>query len=571
MGKKMGKKLDCIIVGYNDSDLNRLIANVKAMERYSGAYRHMMQNVLSVDGTCASYMDYLNQILETASGTNPCLHPMEMPNLAAWHLKSVLTRHDLTAQVVNFYNREKETLKGLLEQDPLAIAVTTTYYVDYHPIQEIIRFIRACNPKTNIIVGGPHVLNICQTQNDITTQDFQMDTIDADIYINDSQGEATLCRVLKELKQGSKRRLTTVPNLIFRRNIDEGERKNPQSLEGKAQEGDDQTAYVRTPPERENNDLDQNTMDWRLVPESLLGNTILIRTSRSCAFNCAFCTYPAVAGPLTLASVDVVEKEMIVLHELGVRNLVFIDDTFNVPLPRFKSILRMMIKNGFHFNWYSFFRCSHSDEEAMDLMKASGCKTVYLGIESGDETILRNMNKRASPEDYTRGIQGLKERGILTFASFVVGFPGETPTTIQNTMNFIERCQPTYYKAELYYHSDRAPVGKERKTYNLRGGGFSWSHATMDWREASDWIDTMYQKIQGSTVFPLYMFDFWAIPYLHGKGLSLEQIDRFVKCCHPILLENRNHGEGVKRRKPLINAELHSLAQDMAVSMGLSG
>lgn len=561
----MRKILDCIIVGYNDVDLNSLISNVKAMERYSGAYRHMMQNVLSVGDKWISYMDCLNLILEKASGMDLSLHPMKMPNLAAWYLKSFLMQRDFTVEVVNFFNQEKEYLAELLQQNPLAIAVTTTFYVDHHPIQEIVRFVRARNPETKIIIGGPHIFNVCQSQNDITTQDFQLDKIDADIYINDYQGETTLCRVLKELKKGKKQCLIDVPNLIYPSNMED-----QAALEREGQEEDDQTTYLRTPRELENNDMDKNVMDWRLVPKNVLGKTVLIRTARSCAFKCAFCTYPAVAGPLSLTCLDIVEKEMFLLHELGVKNLVFIDDTFNVPLPRFKSILRMMIKNGFRFNWFSFFRCSHSDDEALDLMKESGCKAVFLGIESGDETILSNMNKHASLEDYHRGIRGLKERGIITFASFVVGFPGETEVTIQNTIDLIERCRPTYYKVELYYHSDRAPVGKERDKYNLRGGGFSWLHATMDWRQACDWIYMMYKQIKGSTVFPLYMFDFWAIPYLYGKGLSLEQIDEFVKRCQPMLLENMDLDRVVKRQEPTLNAGLLSMAQDIAACQGFS-
>ncbi len=81
----------------------------------------------------------------------------------------------------------------------------------------------------------------------------------------------------------------------------------------------------------------------------------------------------------------------------------FIDDTFNVPLPRFKDLGRLMIQEQYNFNWFSYFRCSNSDEEAFDLMAKSGCKGVFLGIESGSPSILKNMNKAATIERYAEG------------------------------------------------------------------------------------------------------------------------------------------------------------------------
>ena len=102
-----------------------------------------------------------------------------------------------------------------------------------------------------------------------------------------------------------------------------------------------------------------------------------------------------------MASLETIEKELDSLKRLGyIKNLVFIDDTFNVPLPRFKDICRLMIEKDYQFNWFSYFRCSNSDEEAIELLAKSGCKGVFLGIESGSPTILKNMNKAATTEKY---------------------------------------------------------------------------------------------------------------------------------------------------------------------------
>jgi radical SAM superfamily enzyme YgiQ (UPF0313 family) len=72
----------------------------------------------------------------------------------------------------------------------------------------------------------------------------------------------------------------------------------------------------------------------------------------------------------------------------------------------------MMIKNKYEFKWNSFFRCQFADREVVELMKESGCEGVFMGIESGSDKILENMNKASRIEKYYEGIALLKEYDI---------------------------------------------------------------------------------------------------------------------------------------------------------------
>ena len=249
----------------------------------------------------------------------------------------------------------------------------------------------------------------------------------------------------------------------------------------------------RTATRAENNSLDTNYINWQSFPDEELGTTLQTRTARSCAFKCSFCNYPARAGALSLTSLDVLEQEFDSMRALGnVENLVFIDDTFNVPFPRFKDICRLMIKNNYAFNWFSYFRCSNSDEEAIELMARSGCKGVFLGIESGSPEILTNMNKAATIEKYHKGIELLRKYGIMTFGSFIVGFPGETSQTVQETIDFINEAKPDYFRAQMWYCEPGTPIQNQRSKYQIEGDGFVWTHSTMDSLEAMDHIDRLF-------------------------------------------------------------------------------
>jgi p-methyltransferase len=194
-----------------------------------------------------------------------------------------------------------------------------------------------------------------------------------------------------------------------------------------------------------------------------------------------------------------------------------------------------MIRKNYAFDWFSYFRCSNSDEEAVELMARSGCKGVFLGIESGSPSILANMNKAATIEKYATGIEMLRRHGIMTFGSFIIGFPGETNETVEETIDFIRDTKPDYYRAQMWYCEPGTPIQNERVKYDINGEGFVWNHATMDSLEAMDHIDRIFLTIDESLWLPQWSFDFWIIPYLLGKGISLAQFKEFMAQSHKLL------------------------------------
>jgi p-methyltransferase len=395
---------------------------------------------------------------------------------------------------------------------PRSVAITTTLYVEHTPIRQVVEFVRQHNPETKIIVGGPHIYNLCSTQASESLE-FILQAIGADIYIYDSQGELTLSQVVEQLRGNGD--LSRVPNLYYT---------------------EDGARFEKTDRQVEKNDMNAEAVDWKLFDPRDITPTVQTRTARSCAFSCSFCRYPVTAGKLTLTELGHIEDELRYFKSIGVQNLVFIDDTFNVPLPRFKDICRLMIRNKFDFNWYSFFRASNSDDEAIDLMVESGCKGVFLGIESGDPDILKNMSKHADPQKYRYALKRFNEVGIASFASIIVGFPGETQETYRNTWRFLEEARPTFYRAEVYYHYNNVPIAQRNEEFGFKGAGYSWKHNTMDWVRAGELVRHMYTNLRGPLVMPGYLFDFWALPYLTGKGFTIEQIKSFSEIAQGMLV-----------------------------------
>lgn len=82
---------------------------------------------------------------------------------------------------------------------------------------------------------------------------------------------------------------------------------------------------------------------------------------------------------------------------------------------------------------------------------------------------LNNMNKSADIDKYKEGIKLLKENGIVTMASFIIGFPGETYETVKDTINFIEETQPDFYRAQLWYCEPITPIWNKKDKYGIKG------------------------------------------------------------------------------------------------------
>lgn len=523
----MAAKLDCIIIGYNEIPFNRYESFLRKYGENSEAYRDLKFSFVDLGEQKLDYvglMNHVNSRAQHSNGSSETYKSGDIPNLAAAYLTTFLRRKGFQAQYINLFQYEKDRLIDFLAEDPVCVAITTTFYVVNLPVNEMVEFIRRHNSKVKIVVGGPLISNHHRNSRG---EEFAtaVEDMGADIYVIEGQGESTLARVVSCLKNGED--LGSVPNLAY---LDNGKLRH-------------------TKVAVENNSLDENMVDWRRFPEQDLGATIQTRTARSCAFKCSFCNYPTRAGALTLASLETIEKELDSMQQLGnVANAVFIDDTFNVPFPRFKEICRLMIRKKYNLNWFSYFRCSNSDEEAIELMARSGCKGVFLGVESGSPAILTNMNKSATVEKYTKGIEWLRQYGILTFASMITGFPGETERTVQESIDFIRETKPDYYRSQMWYCEPGTPIQNRREEFKIDGEGFVWNHATMDSLEAMDHIDRMFLTVKESLWLPQWSFDFWIIPYLLGKGISVDQFKHFMSEAQNLLtLEIASVPTGQKR------------------------
>lgn len=503
------KNIDCLLIGHNEVDFARYERYIRGMGTDSGAYKDLNLNFircLNEPYTVTDTFNLFSRHVHPSPGLNKPLSLGENFSNAVAYLGTYLHRRGFTFDYVNSFQDEKEELIRILEEENvLTIAVITTLYVSALPLIEIVDLIKKHNQTAKIIIGGPFISTQIRVLDPPSLQHLFKKVIGADFYVNSSQGEATLVKIIHALKHHLPP--DHINNIYYKT---DGE-------------------YLSTPVLAENNRLSENLVKWDLFADKL-GKAVSVRASLSCPFSCAFCGFPQHAGPFQPVSAEAIEQELKLLEQIdSVQMVYFIDDTFNVPQKRFKEILRMMIKNKFKWNWISSFRCQYADKETVQLMKESKCQGVFLGIESGNNQILENMNKRAVVEKYLRGIALLKQYDILTMGSFIIGFPGETSETAQDTMRFIKKSGIDFFRAQLWYCEPITPIWKQKDQYQLKGESFEWNHRTMDSKKASQLVDEIFLTIEEPVWVPQYHFDFIAIWNLMHRGMSLEQVKNFLK------------------------------------------
>ncbi len=504
----MKKKVDCLFIGHNQMDFSKHEESLRMMGIKSGAYRDLSLDFVQYNNSFFTAPDLFNHFYYADRPKFEGMGPFRLGNVFSntiAYLGTYLHRRGLVFDYVNSFQDEREELIEKLTNDEiLLIAVPTTLYVSVVPILEIMTFIRKYNKTARIVLGGPFIGAQMRSQDEISMQ-FLFKSIGADFYINSSQGEAALVNIVDSLKNSHP--FENMFNVIYRSG----------------------NKYIVNPESMENNVLENNMIDWNLFSDRL-GSLVGVRTSVSCPFSCSYCEYPQNAGKYQTVCVEAIENELNTISSISkVTSIGFIDDTFNVPPERFKSILKMIIKNKYSFKWNSFMRCQYVDREMVQLMKESGCEGVYLGVESGDQSILNNMNKNATVEKYKAGISLLKEYGINVLVSTLIGFPGETYDSVYNTIKFIEETEPDFLRIHLWYCSRQTDIWKKREEFKIKGSQFAWSHSTMDTNTACDMIAKMVLSLKNTIYVPQYNFDFAGVINLLNRGISLENVKEFLR------------------------------------------
>jgi len=177
---------------------------------------------------------------------------------------------------------------------------------------------------------------------------------------------------------------------------------------------------------------------------------ISIYTGRGCKSRCTFCLWPQTVGGhrYRTRSVEHVIEEIKLAkkHYPQVKEFFFDDDTFTDDLPRAEAIARELGKLG--VTW-SCNAKANVPYETLKVLKENGLRLLLVGYESGNQQILHNIKKGMRVEFARRFTKDCHELGIVIHGTFILGLPGETKETIQQTLDFAKEINPHTIQVSL--------------------------------------------------------------------------------------------------------------------------
>jgi anaerobic magnesium-protoporphyrin IX monomethyl ester cyclase len=167
------------------------------------------------------------------------------------------------------------------------------------------------------------------------------------------------------------------------------------------------------------------------------GSYQFIVTSRGCTAGCMYCIkHVSYQAGIRLRSPENVFAEIKMLYDLGVHTIHMYADLFTANRDQVMGICKLIIDSGLKIGFTCNSRVDYVDQELLATMAKAGCTVISWGIESANEEILKKARKGTTAERARQSVKWSKAAGIRNMGYFIVGLPGETRESIQETIDF---------------------------------------------------------------------------------------------------------------------------------------
>jgi len=166
-------------------------------------------------------------------------------------------------------------------------------------------------------------------------------------------------------------------------------------------------------------------------------------TSRGCPHDCIFCTKKD--GRLCrMRSPENVVREIEECLALGINDFDIIDDTFTINRRRLMDITDLIIEKNLKITMDVRARVDQVDQSILDNLARAGCNRIRFGVESGNPGVLKALKKGITLEQIQTAFKMAKKAGIVTFAYFMLGSPGETASEIEESITLAKKINPDF-------------------------------------------------------------------------------------------------------------------------------
>jgi radical SAM superfamily enzyme YgiQ (UPF0313 family) len=367
-------------------------------------------------------------------------HPPFIP-LSLCYLGAICEKNGYEVNVIDCQGERLslQDFRSKLEKTDADIVGITSATLTYKSALKVANIAKEVFPECSTVLGGCHA-----TFWDINAL---KECPNLDIIVR-KEGEITLLELLKRLE--SRESLESVQGITFRKgnkiiqNEDRPYIQNLDDLPFPAHHLLKLNSYVRV---------------RKLI--------IPVMTSRGCVYWCDFCTAVRMFGRKyrMRSPKNVVDEMESVYNKYGVEQFTFYDDAFTVDPRRTEEICDEILRRKLDVEWDCETRVDMVNRSLLEKMRKAGCIAVWFGVESGCQMIIDKMHKKFKIEQTRRAFKMAHDVGLMTVASVILGFPGETEETAWETINFVKSLNPVdvgFYIATPYPGTPLYDMVKEK-------------------------------------------------------------------------------------------------------------
>ena len=199
--------------------------------------------------------------------------------------------------------------------------------------------------------------------------------------------------------------------------------------------------------------LDMNLYLWN--PDKIISHKLIKNANKKpdiliipfnfiigCPNNCAFCYFTSKKRPIKYMKPElVVDSIMELSKKYNTNYFMFLNDTLNISKEYVQKLCKIIIKRKLKILWGDCVSSIGLDKETLELMKEAGCITLFFGLETGSERLLKFIEKKVKLENIKETIKISSELGIWNYIALIAGLPNEKKKDILQTIDFVNSLQ----------------------------------------------------------------------------------------------------------------------------------
>lgn len=343
-----------------------------------------------------------------------------MPPLGIMYLSAFIKNNtnldEIDIEIIDLATAEKKIPDGF------TIYAFTSTTPQYSIALELMKELKALNPNSIFVIGGAHAT--C----------FSKKCIDDGFdYVITHEGESSLLKLIKSIELPQEK-------ILYSENI----------------------ADINEIPFPDRDFDGFKKYQYKLDDK----NCTTMITSRGCPFQCGFCC-KTWTNPVRLRSASNVITEIEEIRtKYNINSIMFYDDTFTLSHQRLLQICDHLKRSD--TTWRCFIQANTITKEILEKMYDSGCAEIGMGVESGNQSILNTINKTITVERAIQICKWCQEIGLRIKTFLIIGLPGETFESINDTITFINKAHPSDFDITIYTPFPNTDIWNNTSDYDIK-------------------------------------------------------------------------------------------------------